>query len=244
LGGEDIERLSNGVRAWHSAWRGQNRSRYHYQGAYIFRLGFDHAYGQRYGSLFALEQVPKLPILAVRNDQPDAVFQVAFTFDWTNTRWEILRVRGVVVSQQDVTATSPHTSWDFATCARANNWVPEQTGGVCEPGRGWILTPGNGVVKLRSPALELPVGWTEVLVDMETGADTGVEATAQLWWSTTGSGAATDRPVELNVLAGRHSYVLFLPPDATRKPIAQVRLVAQGLVSDVTVRRIVMRPIP
>lgn len=215
-----------------------------YQGAYILRLGFDHAYSQRYGSLFALDQVPKLPLLAVRNDQHDAVFQVDFTFDPTTTRWEISRARGVVAPQQDLTATSPRTSWDFDTCAGANNWVPEQAGSPCESGRGWTLTPRNGVVDLRSPALELPVGWTEVLVDMESGADTSADATAQLWWSTAGSGAAADRSVELNVLAGHHSYVLFLPPDATRKPIAQVRLVAQGLGSDVTVKRIVMRPIP
>ena len=50
-----------------------------YQGAYIFRLGFDHAYGQRYGSLFGLEAVPKLPALTPRASRmnPTSTFWVA-----------------------------------------------------------------------------------------------------------------------------------------------------------------------
>jgi len=180
----------------------------------------------------------------VRNDQPPASFQVVFAFDPAAVRWEIVQARGIVAPQHNVMATELHITWDFDTCARANDWIPQQGGGACQVGRGWILTPHNGMVDLHSPALELPGGWIEVLVDMESDEPISAEATVQLWWSTATSGWASDQTVELSMLAGHHSYVMFLPPDAKRKPIDHVRLVARGLASDTLLKRIVIRPIP
>jgi hypothetical protein len=215
-----------------------------YQGAYVLRLGFDHAYSQRYGSLFKLEQVPKLPPPATDPDQSAPVFQVAFTFDPTSARWEILRAAGVVAPELALTAASQRTSWNLDSCSSPIEWVSESPGSACEPGRGLKLAPLDGAVDLASPALDLPIGWAEVALDLEAGEQSGADATAQLWWSTATSGWASERSVELNLLPGRHTYMLFVPPDAARKPIQHLRVVGQGLASDLIVKRIDIRPIP
>jgi hypothetical protein len=215
-----------------------------YQGAYVLRLGFDHAYSQRYGSLFKLEQVPKLPPLAAPPDQHAPVFQVAFTFDPATARWEILRAGGVVAPELDFTATGPRQSWDLGNCSGPSEWAPAPPGGACEPGRGLKLAALDGAVDLASPALDLPIGWAEVELDLEAGDQIGADAAVQLWWSTATSGWARERSLELNLLPGRHSYILFVPPDATRQPIEHLRVVGQGLASELIVKRIDIRPIP
>lgn len=212
-----------------------------YQGAYIFRLGFDHAYGQRYGSLFELEHVPRLPPLGSQDEDSGAVFQVAFTFDPAATRWEITRAAGLAGPEYQLAADGAQQAWEFGDCAQARGWQPQQSPGSCEQGQGLRLMPHQGAGELRSPPLQLPFGWSEVLLEIEADEQTNVETTARLRVVSEGP---TERSAELRVLSGHHSYLLFLPPSAGVASIEQIRLTAERLDSAVTVKRIVVRAIP
>lgn len=195
-----------------------------YKGAYVYRLGFNHAYGHFFQQTFALEQTTALAPL--RYDLRGNEAQVEFGFDRATKRWGVFALRSVGT---DFAPSPDSQRWNIATCPA--DW----RSATCESGAG-----ASGW--LESPSLtQTHVGWYEVTVLADVPAS-GVEGALFLEWRNANdvnwksSQAST---FNLPTNGGRYAYTLALNPAEGGLPLDNLRVqLDRGTVRGITLRAV------
>ncbi len=217
---------------------------FNYLGAHVFRLGFDHAFTQRYSSRFILDPVEKLGSLG---DGEADQYQIVYAYDAGQARWPLVAAKGITATNWDwPMPRSSGAEWDFTQCGAEAGWQHIAAEFTCRQGLGLNIAPSTADPYLVSPPLELPTGkWLEVRVEMETPPGVGRDAAAQLFWHMPADWFGEDRSVriELPVGGGRRIYHFFVPPDPVQA-VSQLRLDPVDGVVPVVLMRISARPVP
>jgi protein O-mannosyl-transferase len=219
-----------------------------YKGAYIYRLGLDHAYGRRYGSLFQLEAVSQLQPFS--DDPQRDHYQVAFAFDPVTTRWVVVQARGITVPGVDQ-AFPPGdliASWDFTKCGVEAEWAFSDLRASCVEGEGLRLDPESDDPYMMNQVQAAGAArWVHVIADVSILDGPVEQLAAQVYWEIPGMHFFEEqRSVTLErssepVVRRLHFY---LPPDVTGQGLSRLRLDPVNRRHPVLIRHIVASALP
>lgn len=205
-----------------------------YQGAYVYRLGLNHAFGHLFQSTFALDSVASIGPLSY--DVAGYDTQVVFGLDAAAQRWGIAQLR--YASPGPLPEVDGQVRWDLSTCPAG--WAGDT---ACAVGAGFRAGPA---LVLASPRVAAqPPGWRELAAELDLPPAPQGAALVFEWragegtWQSTGA-AQFNLPPQ----GGRYRFHLMLgPADQGAQPPDQLRVRVDGLPGAV-VRAVALRVVP
>ena len=223
-----------------------------YQGAYIYRLGFDMALLTRDQQLYIQwpEHSPQ-PIPYKALNLKGDFFQARVKADEQRLQWDIVDVRGVTTDQPldpfpkthwiygmqadrlitELAQSTPTPrpvvqQWNPQDCQAVKSWKSIDLALDCQAGSGLAITPtGSGSV-LSMPGVQIKTDrWTEVVVKMETLAPTQ-QAVVKLFWGPRTEDLLNGGSLAIEVPDDprRQNYHFFIPPSRDGRGLKTLQL--------------------